>query len=774
MKKFSTNRFYKGINTDLSFLERQGDVLLDALNVRLTSINTDGLFAANIKGNIEEFSLKPNFVPIGSVEYNGVLYILSVNEVTNQSEIGTFPSPIDENGGFERVYKPLQNYTLDNPNNYVDPCTGDTPPKIERQDFTTELLNFNCKHQCRVLARLTFDKSVNLYWTDNFNPLRSINVGFNNETGVYNNKYTSQIMIETGQINVISENDFIPIIELDKIDDNGFFDGGHYFFFVRYLDIEFNTTSFLSSSKPIPVFNTQNQESTYSSTYPNSNNVNTQGPIAYGTEEEKATNKSVTLNISNLDRGAGFVEFAYIYYKSETEFVIKLIDKRFPLDPNSQTLKVTLLGNESKFDISLDELVTFKPTDSLYCKDIAQIDNKLYIANTRGIQLDNPDLRKFFCSIRIGEDNLLEKSVEHFSDIFPPPPNPFAKEYPNTHALDNPYGTEEKDVHENVGYFSGETYCFAGVPILKGGFASIAFPLKGVDNVKLTAADENFDGIYRFSDAETTNNFSSNTVKIKGVTFDMTNAITIYNNSTYLQENLIGLYFCRTDRNKNLLYQGLAVPTYTGGELARMPFKNFEFDKLAGGLATIGQYKNYFSVVPLIERSAPYIYNVYTLFDLSTEVGKTSYQKFVVDNYYDEPASYDPFDEYVRKDRETLGIFSFDFMIDDGTESSQINSSSYIKKIGEIEDADWLSRAPKKTINPTGTPTQFTNTFISIEYPDDVDATIEDFPIGKNKMFLQENIKYLSDTDTKGGGFTADTYGIPLWDAVGVNIKGRQ
>ena len=219
MKEFTTNRFYKGVNTDMSLLERKGDVLLDALNVRITNKNIDGLFAANIKGNIEEFKLSTGFVPIGSVEYNGILFILSVNETSGISEIGCFPSPnLDGTGGFTNIYAPLNNYTLDNPNPEDFACTGEILD-IKREPFTTEDLNFSCKHQARVIARLTFDKSINLYWTDNHNPIRSINTGFHSETGVENNKFTTKTMIQAGNINVINESEFIPKVSLDRIDE---------------------------------------------------------------------------------------------------------------------------------------------------------------------------------------------------------------------------------------------------------------------------------------------------------------------------------------------------------------------------------------------------------------------------------------------------------------------------------------------------------------------------------------------------------------------------
>ena len=767
MKQYTTNRFYKGVNTDLSYLERQADVLLDALNVRLTSTDTDGFFAVNIKGNVEEFDLGINNVPIGTVEYNGVLYILSVNKVTKEGQIGSFPSPkLNGLGGFDRVYRPLQNYTLDNPNVYVDPCEGDEVPVINRQDFITEKLNFNCEHQARVLARVTFDQSVNLYWTDNYNPLRSINVGFNNETGAYNNKYVSEYMLDTDKINIISESNFIPIMTLDKLETDGSFLAGHYFFFVRYIDIEFNTSSFIGCSKPVPIFLEKNQTNLYTPTGftpPTGFNIN--GPMPYGGQEDTVTNRSITFNISNLDPAAGFVEFAYIYFKSKTEYDIKLIDKRYSINDLINSGTVKFLGNETQFTITIDELVTFKPTDSQYCKDIAQIDNKLYIANTRGISLDHPDLRKFFCKIKILEDNTLQKSVEvqRDSSIFP------GKEFITTHASNNPYGIDEKEVHQEVGYFSGESYCFAAVPVFKGGFTGQAFPIKGSDNLKGLLANENFNGVFRFSDAETNSFQTAGTpdrVTIKGVKFDITNAQAFYNTSNFLKENLIGIYFCRSERVKNLLYQGLAVPLYTGGEVGDAAIREFKSKSIAGIYATEDQYYDYFKVAPLIENAVPYIYNFWKTFG-TDEFAATSYQRFTVNNYWNTPPGGES--GYISKTRESLGIFSFDQFIDDGTESSEILNNAYIKKVGRINDNNWIPRPPYRDAGSTPT---IDTSWRSVSYPDEVDATAN-VPHGKIKLFYSSGMDALSETDYQGGGFTADTYSVPSWDAIGINIRGR-
>jgi hypothetical protein len=104
------NRFVKGLNSDLSLTDRPQDVFLDGHNIRLARRDEGSLWAANIKGNEETFSLSDGFIPIGSKEFDGFLFIISVNPNNSECEIGSFPAPTPT--GIQRIYKPLNNYSV--------------------------------------------------------------------------------------------------------------------------------------------------------------------------------------------------------------------------------------------------------------------------------------------------------------------------------------------------------------------------------------------------------------------------------------------------------------------------------------------------------------------------------------------------------------------------------------------------------------------------------------------------------------------------------------
>jgi hypothetical protein len=43
---------------------------------------------------LENCKLKPNYIPVGIKEYNGILYIVSYNPLDDHVEVGSYPSPL--------------------------------------------------------------------------------------------------------------------------------------------------------------------------------------------------------------------------------------------------------------------------------------------------------------------------------------------------------------------------------------------------------------------------------------------------------------------------------------------------------------------------------------------------------------------------------------------------------------------------------------------------------------------------------------------------------
>lgn len=105
------NSFTGGLNTDLHPLVQPNDTLTDCINGTLITYNGNENMLQNDMGNyaLEGSELPDGFIPLGMKEHNGVIYIVSQNPITEEVQIGSYPSPA------------LEEYNLDNIDIQADP-----------------------------------------------------------------------------------------------------------------------------------------------------------------------------------------------------------------------------------------------------------------------------------------------------------------------------------------------------------------------------------------------------------------------------------------------------------------------------------------------------------------------------------------------------------------------------------------------------------------------------------------------------------------------------
>lgn len=95
MRQTQTNTFSDGLNMDLHPLTTPNTILTDCVNGTMITYNDNEFVLQNDRGNtkIDNAQLSAGFIPVGMKEHNGILYIVSHNPDTEETEIGTFPSP---------------------------------------------------------------------------------------------------------------------------------------------------------------------------------------------------------------------------------------------------------------------------------------------------------------------------------------------------------------------------------------------------------------------------------------------------------------------------------------------------------------------------------------------------------------------------------------------------------------------------------------------------------------------------------------------------------
>lgn len=96
MKKAeTTSTFDQGLVMDLNPIVTPNNVVCNALNATLITMNGNENALQNDMGNgrVETAYLPEGYVPLGTAELGGIIYIVSYNPLTDRCQIGSFPSP---------------------------------------------------------------------------------------------------------------------------------------------------------------------------------------------------------------------------------------------------------------------------------------------------------------------------------------------------------------------------------------------------------------------------------------------------------------------------------------------------------------------------------------------------------------------------------------------------------------------------------------------------------------------------------------------------------
>jgi hypothetical protein len=135
--KTATNKFTKGLVMDFSPENTSNEVLTHALNATLLTFNGNELSLQNDMGNgrVETAFLPEGYIPVGTCEYGGIIYIVSYNPLEDKSQIGCFPSP-ERNISNEELGESTEDQKITNDN-----FQGDKPGDLKQTSYTVILRN---------------------------------------------------------------------------------------------------------------------------------------------------------------------------------------------------------------------------------------------------------------------------------------------------------------------------------------------------------------------------------------------------------------------------------------------------------------------------------------------------------------------------------------------------------------------------------------------------------------------------------------------------------
>lgn len=123
-KSEAINTFAQGLVMDINPLVAPNDGVCNALNATLITMNGNENVLQNDMGNgrVETAFLPEGYVPLGTTELGGIIYIVSYNPLNKKCQIGSFPSP-ERNISTDKISN--LNQTLDNTDFKYDSQTGD-------------------------------------------------------------------------------------------------------------------------------------------------------------------------------------------------------------------------------------------------------------------------------------------------------------------------------------------------------------------------------------------------------------------------------------------------------------------------------------------------------------------------------------------------------------------------------------------------------------------------------------------------------------------------
>ena len=342
-------KYVKGLNKDAAPIDQPEGSYRYAKNV--LSNETAGAISNEPGTSVINQVLDNNELVIGSIETTEDKVVLyTVDSDTNRS----------------RIY--LYDATIDSMTVVLQTTSGNV---IAGNDVD---LKFDKRYPIEGTYKIDPNGDLIAYWTDNFNPPRSLNITrqtASDNTFIYGvDPATSPNKNYIDRINLFPHSGPVPRIAFDRIANGGALKSGTYTLFLAYVDENFTQTNFVSYSLAVPIV--EDDESVT--------------PIERydGCEADTQTGKSIVWHIDNLNTDYEFLRPIVVHRtldkdKAPAQFAFKLND----LDISTTTTFVTFSGLEGYQSSSVEEAIIDTVSYDT-AKTVTQLDSILYLGNLTG------------------------------------------------------------------------------------------------------------------------------------------------------------------------------------------------------------------------------------------------------------------------------------------------------------------------------------------------------------------------------------------------------
>lgn len=339
-----------------------------ALNAVVEDTDGNGFVLSNEMSNKVYAYLKPDYILLGAIYIgDGETCIFSVSSDDMVSEIGI----MSEKQSFENA-EPGNNYKT-----WLN----------DADSLDEDKLHFKQTHQIQATYRLRRGCDKMVYWTDNLNVPRMVNLNtpdsYKNEQGKWvASMFSTQYFVNKSP----------KLKELKVLDNTGQLQPGSVSVFFQYLDVEKNATKFTSEIPNINIYKS-NLNDYYTDISGSCNFDKIEG------FNQGETSKAISIEWDDFDDNFEYYRLAFVMYNAFTGTPKEcLITDIIPITQ----AKYVFTGTNIIEKLAIEEIKLFNNSlEIISSKTIAQKDNRLIFGNTQGTQLNIRDLQKYASRIAV-------------------------------------------------------------------------------------------------------------------------------------------------------------------------------------------------------------------------------------------------------------------------------------------------------------------------------------------------------------------------------------
>ena len=350
-------KYIKGLNKDAAPVDQPEGSYRYAKNIL---VNETAGAISNEPGTRFYQSLPTDATVIGTIETTEDEVILFVVNEDGDSSIHLYSTIGPEDASMITIFSTTVGQTI------TSTITG--------LDNDVDL-KFSKKYPIEGTYKIDPNENLIIYFTDNFNPPRSLNVT-RQQTSLSNQLYGVNPALSSNKnyidrINLFPHSGPVPSISFNTISNGGALKSGTYYLFLAYVDQDFTQTNFVSYSLGVPIV--EDDEGVR--------------PIERydGCLPDSQTGKSIAWRVTNLNKDYEFLRPVVVFRSSDkdgapAEFAFKLNDVDIT---TGSSKKITFSGLEGYESKSVEEVIIDTVAYDT-AKTLTQLDGVLYVGNLTG------------------------------------------------------------------------------------------------------------------------------------------------------------------------------------------------------------------------------------------------------------------------------------------------------------------------------------------------------------------------------------------------------